>query len=69
MTIDEDVVVELEKAAKKYKMAKSRLAQEAIKLWLKKQTEALMAKGYEEMAEEDGNFAERALVAQQEVLS
>ncbi len=51
------------------KGSKIRLAQEALKLWLNKQTEALMAKGYEEMAEEEGAFAELTFAAQQEILT
>ena len=50
------------------KLAKSQLAQEAFSLWLKKETEALMAKGYEEMAAEDKAFADVSLEAQREIL-
>jgi hypothetical protein len=67
LTIDEEVAAGLENAAMKYKTSKSRLAQEALKLWLRKQIDSLMAKGYEEMAEEDRAFAEQALEAQKEV--
>ncbi|MBW2154308.1 MAG: hypothetical protein JRH18_21915, partial [Deltaproteobacteria bacterium] len=48
--------------------AKSRLAQEAFELWLKKDIEAQMAKGYEDMAREDAEFANTALDAQREIL-
>ena len=68
LTIDEDIYMAIEKASKTYRIAKSQLAQEAFRLWLKKETEALMAKGYEEMGEEDKEMAEFTLEAQREVL-
>jgi hypothetical protein len=46
----------------------SRIAQEALACWLKRKTAELMAKGYEEMAEEDRSYAETALEAQRETL-
>jgi len=68
LTIDEDLYDAIDKASKMLKMAKSQLAQEAFSLWLKKETEALMAKGYEEMAAEDKAFADVSLEAQREIL-
>jgi len=68
LTIDEDLYEAIDKASKMLKMAKSQLAQEAFSLWLKKETEALMAKGYEEMAEEDKVFSDVTLQAQGEIL-
>lgn len=41
----------------------------AFELWLKNETEAMMAKGYEEMANEDRVFAETAINAQREILT
>jgi hypothetical protein len=67
-TIDEDPYEAIDKASKTLKLAKIQLAQEAFSLWLKKETEALMAKGYEEMAEEDKAFADVTLEAQREIL-
>ena len=52
LTIDEDLYAAIDRASKTLNMAKSQLAQEAFNLWLKKETEALMAKGYEDMAGE-----------------
>ena len=69
LTLDEDLCADIEKAAKTFNMAKSQLAQKAFRLWLKKETEAFMAKGYEEMAEEDKAFADLAFQAQREILS
>ena len=68
LTINEDLYEAIDKASKMLKMAKSQLAQEAFSLWLKKKTEALMAKGYEEMAEEDKVFSDVTLQAQGEIL-
>ena len=68
LTIDEDIYQSIEKAARELRLAKSQLAQEAFGLWLKKKTEALMAKGYEDMAEEDNAFAKHAFDAQKEIL-
>jgi len=67
LTIDEDLYAAIEKASKALNMAKSQLAQEAFRLWLKKETETFMAKGYEEMAEEDKAFADITFEAQREI--
>jgi hypothetical protein len=69
VTIDKDVLEAIENASKTYHMAKSQLAQEALKLWLKKRTQELMARGYEEMSKEDKEFAELTVEAQKETLS
>jgi len=68
VTVDEDILQAVEKASKAYNMAKSQLAQEAFKLWLKNRTQDQMAKGYEEMAKEDEAFAELAIQAQREIV-
>lgn len=68
LTLDEDLCVEIEKAARAFNMAKSQLAQNALRLWLKKETEAFMAKGYKEMAKEDKAFTDLAFQAQREIL-
>ncbi|MDY7032708.1 MAG: hypothetical protein SVY10_12480 [Thermodesulfobacteriota bacterium] len=68
LTLDEALCAEIEKAALTFNMAKSQLAQKAFRLWLKKETEALMAKGYEEMAEEDRAFADLTFQSQREIL-
>ncbi len=46
LTIDKDIYAAIEEASETYQIAKSQLAQEAFRLWLKKETEALMVKGY-----------------------
>ena len=67
-TIDEEIYAAIDKASKTLNLAKSQLAQEAFSLWLTKQTESLMAKGYDEMAEEDKAFADVTFEAQREIL-
>jgi len=68
LTLDEDLYADIDMAAKTFNMAKSQLAQKAFRLWLKKETEALMAKGYEEMAEEESAFVDLAFQSQREIL-
>ena len=68
LTIDEEIYAAIDKASKTLNLAKSQLAQEAFSLWLKKQTDKLMAKGYEEMAEEDKAFADTTFESQREIL-
>ena len=69
VTIDVDIFEAIEKAAEVCNISKSQLAQEAFRLWFKKRTEELMAKGYVEMAREDREFADTTLDAQKEILS
>jgi metal-responsive CopG/Arc/MetJ family transcriptional regulator len=69
VTIDAEIFEAIEKAAKTRKIAKSQLAQEAFRMWLKKKTEESMAEGYVEMAKEDREYADTALNAQKEILS
>ncbi|MFP4086685.1 MAG: hypothetical protein ACLFUL_07815 [Desulfobacteraceae bacterium] len=69
LTIDETLYDTVEAASKRRKVPKSQLAQEALHLWVKRETETMMAKGYEEMAEEDKAFGDMAFEAQREILS
>jgi metal-responsive CopG/Arc/MetJ family transcriptional regulator len=69
VTIDAEIFEAIEKAAKTRKIAKSQLAQEAFRMWLKKKTEESMAEGYVEMAKENREYADTALNAQKEILS
>jgi len=68
LTIDEDIYSAIESLAKNHKIPKSQLAQDAFRLWIKKEIETLMAKGYGEMYEEDQALAELTFTAQREVL-
>jgi len=69
VTIDAEMFEAIEDAAKNHNMAKSQLAQEALRLWFKKRTEESMAAGYVEMAREDREFADATFDAQKEILS
>lgn len=67
ITIDEKLCQAIDQVSERTKIARSHLAEEALSLWLKKQTEALMAQGYREMVAEDREFSELTLKAQREV--
>lgn len=69
LTIDKELHEIIEKTSKAQKIAKSQIAEQAFKLWLRMETEKLMSKGYEEMYEEDSLFAEKAFEAQREVIN
>lgn len=69
LTIDEGVFRALEQASKERNMAMSHIAQKALVLWLRTETERMMAEGYEDMAEEDHAIAESSFDAQREVVS
>ena len=67
VTIDNRILEEIEKVSQARNFSKSQLTEEALKFWFKKHTEELMAKGYQEMAEEDQEFTELTLDTQKEV--
>lgn len=69
LTIDEDVYTAIEKAAEIRNIAKSHIAQQALKLWLRAELEKQMAQGYEEMADDDLAFSEMTMDAQKEIIS
>jgi metal-responsive CopG/Arc/MetJ family transcriptional regulator len=68
LTIDEEIYGAIEEASETRNITRSQIAEDALRLWLRKETEALMAKGYEEMADEDEEMAAAALEAQREIL-
>ncbi len=68
VTIDEGLFDSVDQASRRFKVARSQLAQEAFTLWLKKKTETQMIQGYKEMAHEDRETVEFALAAQKEIL-
>ena len=68
LTIDRNIYQAIEEAAVAGNRKKSHIAQQAFELWLQKETEAKMAKGYEEMREENKAFAELTFEAQRETL-
>lgn len=61
ITIDNKILEQVEKTAKIQNFSKSKLTEEALKLWFKKNEEKLMAK-------EDQRFIEFTIEAQREVL-
>ncbi len=68
LTIDQNVYQAIEEAAAASNRKKSHIAQQALELWLKKETEVKMAKGYEAMQQENKAFAELTFEAQRETL-
>jgi metal-responsive CopG/Arc/MetJ family transcriptional regulator len=68
ITVDYKLLEEITKTSKVHQISKSKLTEEALKLWFKKNKEKLMAKGYKEMVKEDQKYAELALEAQREVI-
>ena len=69
ITIDNNLWEEVEKTSRTKKYSKSRLTQEALKLWFKKEREELMAEGYKDMAREAQDFVGLTLEAQKEVIN
>ena len=70
LTIDKNVCDAVENASNTYNIAMSQLIQQALELWCqKKETEILMADGYEAMYHEDREFSGVSFEAQQECLS
>jgi len=68
ITIDSDVLEAIEKLAESRKVAKSQVAEEAFREWIRKHVEKEMAKGYEEMAREDEEFSALVFEAQREIV-
>lgn len=68
ITVDYKLLEEITKTSKIHQISKSKLTEEALKLWFKKNKEELMVKGYKEMVKEDQKYAELALEAQREVI-
>ena len=68
LSLDEDLVEELEKVSRQRKKPRSRVAQEALRLWQRRELQEKLAEGYRAMAEEDRETAERHLPAFREIL-
>ena len=68
VTISESVIRELDKLLKEKKESRSRVIEEAIKLWRQKQLERALIKGYLAMGKEDAELAEANFEAGAEVL-
>ena len=63
LSLDEDIVEELERTSRETKKSRSRLVQEALELWRRKELQTKLAQGYQEMAEENLETAEQGLSA------
>ena len=63
LSLDEDLVEELERTSRETKKSRSRLVQEALKLWRRKELQTKLAQGYQEMADENVETAEQGLAA------
>ena len=61
LSLDEDLVEELERTSRETKKSRSRLVQEALELWRRKELQIKLAQGYQEMAEENLETAEQGL--------
>ena len=68
LSLDEDLVEVLEKVSRQRKKPRSRVVQEALRLWQKKELQQKLAEGYRAMVEEDRENAERRLPAFRELL-
>ncbi len=68
LSLDEDLVEVLEKISRQRKKPRSRVVQEALRLWQKKELQEKLAEGYRAMAEEDREAAQRHLPAFREIL-
>jgi metal-responsive CopG/Arc/MetJ family transcriptional regulator len=68
LSLDEDLVATLDNASRQSKKSRSRLVQEAIRLWKRKELQESLAQGYSAMADEDRQTAEQHLAAFKEIL-
>ena len=63
LSLDEDLVQELERISRKTKKPRSRLVQEALRIWQRTELQEKLAQGYREMADENLEMAEQGLSA------
>lgn len=68
LSLDEDLVQTLDKISRESKKPRSRVVQEALRAWRRRELHEKLAQGYREMAEEDRKAAERHLPAFREIL-
>lgn len=68
LSLDEDLVQTLDKISRQSKKPRSRVVQEALRLWRRKELHEKLAEGYRAMAEEDRKTAEGHLAAFRAVL-
>lgn len=63
LSLDEDLVATLDALSREAKKPRSRVVQEALRQWRKKELHGKLAEGYRAMADEDRRTAERNLPA------
>ena len=68
VSLDQDLVQTLDEMSRQSKKPRSRVVQEALRLWRRKNVHDKLAEGYRAMAEEDRKTAERHLPAFKEIL-
>ncbi len=68
LSLDEDLVETLERISRQTKKPRSRVVQEALRAWRRKELEEKLAQGYREMADENLETAEQGLSAFKETL-
>ena len=68
LSLDEDLVAAIDKVSRQSNKPRSRVVQEALRLWRKKELQDKLAEGYRAMADEDRETAERHLPAFRGVL-
>ena len=67
--VDATILKEIDKLSKSQGESRSRLIEDAIRVWREKELEKELIDGYLAMAKEDGEMAEANLGATEEVLS
>ena len=68
VSLDQDLVETLDEMSRQSRKPRSRVVQEALRLWRRKQLHDKLAEGYRAMAEEDRETAERHLPPFREIL-
>lgn len=68
ISMEEEFVADLMRIAVQRHVSRSRLIEEAFKVWKKEQIKAALKDGYENMAKEDRSTAERNIRIAREVL-
>jgi metal-responsive CopG/Arc/MetJ family transcriptional regulator len=68
LSLDQDVVDTLDIVSKQSKQPRSRVVQDAIRLWQRRQLQQKLAAGYRSMAKEDQETAEQNLLAFREII-
>jgi metal-responsive CopG/Arc/MetJ family transcriptional regulator len=68
ITVDEAILKEIDKLSKSHGESRSRLIEDALRLWREKELEKELIDGYLAMAKEDAEMAENYLEAGMEVL-